>query len=89
MIDNFSTQDDFSTHGDLNYLTDQQYNSSTDLKRRCSKYSCCLKGILFTGWTGIFFLFGYYFNDILYHVMLELLLSKVDQLPLRLIFHKK
>ena len=64
MIDNFSTQDDFSTHGNLNYLTDQQYNSSTDLKRRCGRYSCCLKGILFTGWTGIFFLFGYYFNDI-------------------------
>ena len=58
MIDNFSTQ------SDLDYLTDQQYNSSTQYKKRCSKYSYCLKGILFTGWTGIFFLFGYYFNDI-------------------------
>ena len=34
MIDNFSTQEDFSTHGNLNYLTDQQYNSSTQYKKK-------------------------------------------------------
>ena len=55
---------DFTIQSNLDYLTDQQYNSSIQYKKRCSKYICCLKGILFTGWTGIFFLFGYYFNDI-------------------------